>query len=237
MLPSPRPIAHLANIPNAPPSSPLAPRRWNDPNLSQNTLQKTRQNAINARTRRSRGFRLARGSEPTPSPEVPQSPTLPTQPSSPILLTPTPRPRVRQPSSSQETDYGNIEIYELPGDLTLPAVDEETWESIQLFQSKLGELSMEECTQCKERWFNMKVSRGICHACTLRDSTQRRGAGPALFSDANNMDPGDMPPNLEPLSALEEMVIARAHVHMQVRRVRGCQYSYSGHCVSFAQNT
>jgi hypothetical protein len=32
------------------------------------------------------------------------------------------------------------------------------------------------------------------------------------------------------------MVIARAHVQMLVKRVRGHQYQYSGHCVTFLQN-
>lgn len=33
------------------------------------------------------------------------------------------------------------------------------------------------------------------------------------------------------------MLIARAHVHMDFRRVKGCQYKYSGHVVNFMQNT
>jgi uncharacterized protein DUF6570 len=33
-----------------------------------------------------------------------------------------------------------------------------------------------------------------------------------------------------------EMLIARVHVHMIVKRFRGHQYQYSGHCVSFMQN-
>lgn len=33
------------------------------------------------------------------------------------------------------------------------------------------------------------------------------------------------------------MLIARAHVHMDFRRIKGCQYKYSGHVVNFMQNT
>jgi hypothetical protein len=33
------------------------------------------------------------------------------------------------------------------------------------------------------------------------------------------------------------MIIARSHVQMMVHRYRGHQYYYSGHCVSFMQNT
>lgn len=51
------------------------------------------------------------------------------------------------------------------------------------------------------------------------------------------MDPGEVPSYLPCLSIAEEMLIARAHVHMDFRRVKGCQYKYSGHVVNFMQNT
>jgi hypothetical protein len=35
---------------------------------------------------------------------------------------------------------------------------------------------------------------------------------------------------------VEEMVIARVHVQMLVKRVRSHQYHYTGHCVTFMQN-
>jgi hypothetical protein len=57
------------------------------------------------------------------------------------------------------------------------------------------------------------------------------------MSAANNMDPGAVPDHLPELSQLEEMIIARSHVQMVVFRYRGHQYHYSGHCVSFMQNT
>jgi hypothetical protein len=47
------------------------------------------------------------------------------------------------------------------------------------------------------------------------------------------MDPGAAPPSLPALSQVEEMVIARAHVQMVIKRVRGHQYHYPGHCISF----
>lgn len=52
----------------------------------------------------------------------------------------------------------------------------------------------------------------------------------------NDMDPGAVPSYL-PLYIAEGMLIARAHVHMHFRRMRGCQYKYSGHVVNFMQNT
>jgi hypothetical protein len=38
------------------------------------------------------------------------------------------------------------------------------------------------------------------------------------------------------MSAENDMAIARAHVQMLVKRVRGNQYHYTGHCVTFMQN-
>jgi hypothetical protein len=52
----------------------------------------------------------------------------------------------------------------------------------------------------------------------------------------NEMDPGDIPAHLPALTQVKEMVIARAHVQMLLKRVRGHQYQCTGHCVSFMQN-
>jgi hypothetical protein len=44
---------------------------------------------------------------------------------------------------------------------------------------------------------------------------------PFLMSIENNMDPGTVPGYLLELIQVEEIVIARAHVQMLVKRVRG----------------
>jgi hypothetical protein len=49
--------------------------------------------------------------------------------------------------------------------------------------------------------------------------------------------PGCRAHHLPELNDVEEMLIARAHVHVQVRQIRGQQYQYSGHTVCFKQNT
>ena len=74
----------------------------------------------------------------------------------------------------------------------------------------------------------------VCHACFLRD---KRNQSPFLMSADNNMDPGELPAHLPELSQVEEMIIAPTHVQMMVHRYRGHQYHYTGHCVSFMQNT
>jgi ATP-dependent DNA helicase PIF1 len=81
----------------------------------------------------------------------------------------------------------------------------------------------------------MGLKSGVCNKCFLADNKKNEDE-PFLYSAANNMDPGCIPSHLPKLTQIEEMVIARAHVHMVMKRVRGHQYRYSGHCVSFVQN-
>ncbi len=56
------------------------------------------------------------------------------------------------------------------------------------------------------------------------------------MSTDNYIDPGVVLSYLLELSQVEEMVITRVHVQMLVKRVRGHQYHYTGHCVTFMQN-
>ncbi|KAF7137062.1 hypothetical protein CNMCM5793_006913 [Aspergillus hiratsukae] len=44
-------------------------------------------------------------------------------------------------------------------------------------------------------------------------------------------------PDLPELSQIEEMLIARVHVLVQVNRIRGQQFKYKGHIVNFMRNT
>ena len=98
----------------------------------------------------------------------------------------------------------------------------------------MEDVQLETCERCQERDFAMELRCGICHRCYLRDTNGQKR--PYLMSAENQMDPGIVPADLPELTQVEEMVIARAHVHMLVKRVRGHQYHYSGHCVSFMQD-
>ena len=80
----------------------------------------------------------------------------------------------------------------------------------------------------------MGLKDGVCHNCSCRD---KQGKTPFLMSAENNMDPGDIPSYLPELSQIEEEIIARCHVQMSVRKYRGQQYKYTGHYVSFIQDT
>ena len=83
----------------------------------------------------------------------------------------------------------------------------------------------------------MQLDNGICHNCTLCDSKAKmKDRQPFLMSTDNNMDAGNCYSGLPELSQMEEMCIACAHVHMQLKHVHGHQYHYTGHCVSFMQS-
>lgn len=112
-----------------------------------------------------------------------------------------------------------------------PAVSEEHWSYITNFNNALDDLSLEECTSCNECWFDMQIEDGICHFCRAKPNRQH------LYSAANNNDVGSVPAHLPELSEIEEMLIARAHVHIQLRKIKGQQLKYSGHTVTFMQNT
>jgi hypothetical protein len=106
------------------------------------------------------------------------------------------------------------------------------WQTLHNFHTHLGTIKMDTCTRCNARWFDMRLKDGVCYACFLKD---KGGQMPFLFSADNEMDPGAVPAHLPVLTQIEEMVIARSHVQMMIKRYRGHQYHYTGHCVSFAQ--
>lgn len=71
-------------------------------------------------------------------------------------------------------------------------------------------------------------SLGICSRCISRDR-KRAPDEPYFFSAANNLDFGEVPGNLPDLTMVEEMLIARIHVHVKVLQVRGAQYKSRRH--------
>ena len=59
---------------------------------------------------------------------------------------------------------------------------------------------------------------------------------PELFSKENLMDPGSVAEHLLALTQVEEMLIARVHVYVEARQIRGQQYKYTGHVVNFLRD-
>jgi hypothetical protein len=62
---------------------------------------------------------------------------------------------------------------------------------------------------------------GICKAC-IRDADSLNNLTlPPLFSKSNGLDLGPIPGFLPILTAVEELLIARVYVYLQVVRIRG----------------
>ena len=78
---------------------------------------------------------------------------------------------------------------------------------------------------------------GVCKACIKDANSLKDPTVPPLFGESNGLDPGPIPSFLPILTAVEELLIARVYVHLQVVRVRGQQHRYTGHVCCFSQNT
>jgi len=129
------------------------------------------------------------------------------------------------------------------------AVTPEDAKLITQFHTELMADKMELCGRCQQRWFNMELQKDdngvdVCQACRRRDIPSKRNQPglpplPYFYSAANKLDFGEVPPQLAQLGELtpvEEMLIARVHVHVQVLTVRGAQYKYRGHVVHFLRD-
>jgi hypothetical protein len=100
---------------------------------------------------------------------------------------------------------------------------------------------METCSRYKERWFQMGIATegnniGVCKAYIKDANSLKYPTLPPLFSKSNELNPGPIPSFLPILTAVEELLITRVYVHLQVVRVRGQQHRYTSHVCCFGQN-
>src|SRR6266436_7163463 len=100
---------------------------------------------------------------------------------------------------------------------------------------------MEMCSCYKERWFQMGLAMegnniGVCKACIKDANSLKDLTLPPLFSESNGLDLGPVPGFLPILTAVEELLIARVYVYLQVVHVRGQQHRYTSHVYYFGQN-
>ena len=59
---------------------------------------------------------------------------------------------------------------------------------------------------------------------------------PKAFSADNDMDPGDVPPQLEGMTQVGQMLIAKVAPIMRVYRLKGGQYAHDGYVVNIPQD-
>jgi hypothetical protein len=78
---------------------------------------------------------------------------------------------------------------------------------------------------------------GVYKACIKDANSLKDLTLPPLFSKSNGLNPGPIPSFLPILTAVEELLIARVYVYLQVVRIRGQQHRYTGYVCYFSQNT
>jgi hypothetical protein len=94
------------------------------------------------------------------------------------------------------------------------------------------------CSRYKERWFQIGLATegdniGIYKACIKDADSLKDLTLPPLFSKSNGLNPGPIPSFLPILTAVEELLIARVYIYLQVVRVRGQQHRYTSYVYYF----
>jgi ATP-dependent DNA helicase PIF1 len=117
-------------------------------------------------------------------------------------------------------------------DLASPAISTADWDLLQTWMRALDKQEMFYCQRCKELWFDLTITNRVCQRCDTRD----RGYDlPFLMSYENNMDPGPAP-DLPELIDIEQMMIALVHISMHIAHIKGAQYRYKGHVMTFLRD-
>jgi hypothetical protein len=147
---------------------------------------------------------------PIPQESLPTTPSVPPQGHRRGRYT-------RQGTQPRERQFNQSIDPPFTEDLNLPALGEEDQAPVREFYTALNDDKMHSCLRCQERWFDMKRnSLQICSRYIGRDR-KRAPDEPYFFSATNNLDFGEVPGNLPDLTMVEEMLIARIHVHVKQR--------------------
>lgn len=117
-----------------------------------------------------------------------------------------------------------------------PAVLEDDLWLIQDFHIELEKYMFETCNVCQERWLHMDIRDNRCARWRRRDTSKRVDESD-LMSMEYCLDSEEFPIDLPFLTQVEEMLITRVHVHVEICQVRGQQYKYMGNIVNFLRDT
>ncbi|EXX58012.1 hypothetical protein RirG_201910 [Rhizophagus irregularis DAOM 197198w] len=109
-------------------------------------------------------------------------------------------------------------------------ISENDHKVLQKFCNKMDNIQYNTCPECNERISNMTLIMGECRHYHNDKKT------PKKFSADNNMDPGEVPDELQGLTDIEEMLIAQVFMVMSVYRLQGGQNSYKGNVINFPQD-
>ena len=114
----------------------------------------------------------------------------------------------------------------------IPLIEGNTnYRNLQIdFENKLQNLQLNHCNNCSR----VLLTDAIFNECQQCKKNSRK------FTAANNMDPGIVPIELQDLTFVEQLLIARVQPVMRVYRIksRGIpgQYAYKGNIINIGQN-
>ncbi|CAG8835909.1 6852_t:CDS:1, partial [Gigaspora margarita] len=94
----------------------------------------------------------------------------------------------------------------------------------------MAKLKHSECPICNECFSSIILVVGECHRCYTKKTL------PKKFSFGNNMDPEEVPEELQGLTEIEEMLIAQVFPVIVVYRLCGGQHGYRGNIINFLQD-
>ncbi len=122
------------------------------------------------------------------------------------------------------------------------AISNSNWDFIANFYFFLIKMRWKTCDVCNETSFNMKIriheKMFECAKCRFdRVKNEKNDDFVFLWKAFNNLNSQCLFFHLSHFFIAEKLLIARAHVLMNYRRVKDCQYKYFEHVVNFMQNT
>ena len=108
-----------------------------------------------------------------------------------------------------------------------------TNEAMSCFHLQQSKWQHRLCSVCHELWPTRVSDKSSVYMCTR---CKRDKGEPKIYSEDNDMNPGNIPDCLVGLTQVEEMLIARACPIMCVYRKHGGQRGYKGHVVNLPQD-
>ncbi len=104
-------------------------------------------------------------------------------------------------------------------------------DGIRAFELKEMAYTLNNCTVCHERRLEMPMFQktGVCRRCHFDKSNIK------MFSNENNMNPGQVLVQLQNLSVVEQQLMCRLSPCINVHMLSHGGVGSSGHCVSFSQ--
>ncbi|CAG8753569.1 12071_t:CDS:1, partial [Rhizophagus irregularis] len=116
------------------------------------------------------------------------------------------------------------------------ALSESDQNLLKKFRDKVDKFKHAVCPTCKESFPSIVLIKGECRRCHSETIFLKNKNLPKKFSADNNMNPGEVPDELQGFTEIEEMLIARIFPVMSVYRLRGGQHGYRGNVINFPQD-